>query len=432
MTDANTTDTLPIRVSTLIEQATMPLPRQPGEIIRPDVQRPLVGVTDEIAQQARNLNDEEIQALCDSLISEADTSSSTRDRTVQQLITTIGAGAVPALKMLGLRALAENEPEDSYRKQKWTIETLGKIGEPAISALNEIFVGLTSQWLIRITIDIFFEIGEPAAKAIALALEHPDAASATEVLKKAQYHEETHRNVSIGLANAIAFAVIEELVIRTPSQSDRFNDVVVAQCLLTLIERSPQLRSIVQEKLCYLAFQDSLEVRNRAIQVITKIDLEDFLHRIRLKADAQPEIANQILYQLGEANLGPTQSRYLDQYADQLKKLEEKSLERWDEMAKQSKFNFWFRNVLTGVFFAASLIVLGAGLVAFFSAKDATTQAIGAVLSALTTLAGMWLRAWQAPVGDIRDSFVQQAAVEATFMGFMNRTGQIRLFFQKQ
>ena len=228
-------------------------------------------------------------------------------------------------------------------------------------------------------------------------------------------------------------SIIDQIVVRASGQPNiDFNPDIVNEVIQLAINVSPRVKNQVLLKLCDLAFQNDLDIRERAIQVVAKVDRDDFLRRVRLRADKQPDIANQILYQLGQAGLGPTQSSSLKQYTEQLADLEKRSLARWDEIAKQSESNFRFRNVLTAVFFAVSLIVLGAGLVAFFAAKDTVTQGLGAAMSAVTVLAGMWYRAWQAPVGDIRDSFVQQAAVETTFMGFMNRTGQVRLLFQQQ
>ena len=70
--------------------------------------------------------------------------------------------------------------------------------------------------------------------------------------------------MNIRLVHAINNAIIEELIIRDPSRPNNFNNKTTAECLKVIIHRSPQLRRTILTKLRDIAFEDDLEIRERA------------------------------------------------------------------------------------------------------------------------------------------------------------------------
>ena len=264
-----------------------------------------------------------------------------------------------------------------------------------------------------------------------LALEHPESAVADFVMRKIAYDEHRWVTVDIRLVHSIADALIDELVIRNPDRPNSFNDKITAQCLETLIGRSPQLRRTIHTKLCDVAFTDDLEAHERAVQVAANLDSDRFLQEIRMRAQDHPDLAARVFYRLGIDAPMPSRKQSLVDYTERLKDLEERSLKRWDEMAQQGKTSFRLRNWLTVVYFVVSLLVIGTGIWLLLTSQDAVAQGIGGTVSALTAIGSMLTRFWKSPVDDIKGSFIQQAGIEATFIAFMTRTGQIRLLFEQ-
>lgn len=423
--DKVNTPPIPDRVSSLIDRVCELDPEGPFGSQR------AIGVTPEIAQELQDLTTDEIEAL----VIAHNTSHKPpfkRQRPPQQqwatreLLSHVGPRAIPFLA----QAL-EIEKDDHVKGS--LIAILGNIGEPALKVLDDYFPSLTDTWLARRTVAAFFNIGEPATHLTVFALGFPDSEIPDYIMGRITIKHHSDGDVEIGLINAIATSIIDRLIAQNPNRPNYyFNDEVVAECLRVTTQRNPQLRRQIQTRLCALAFQDDLEVRERAIQVAANFDISDFLQLVRTRATEDPNIAAEIMYRLGRSEPLPTQQQSLGKYISHLQALEDRTLTRWDEMAKQSKINFWLRNGITSLFviISAGLIALGVYLV--LTADDNLAQGIaGGSLTILTTLGSMLTKFWKEPVKDIRSSFRQQAAVEATLIGFMTRVGQIRLVFEQ-
>ena len=328
-------------------------------------------------------------------------------------------------------AVQELEATDSYQAKQSLIAVLGHIGEPALESLDNIFFKTEEITLVRNMVEIFLEIGQPAAYLVALAIEHPESAAADCIMRKIAYDGSGRSSVDVGLVHSIAEAAIDELVIRNPDRPNNFNDESTAQFLQTAIGRSPQLRKVVRVRLCNMVFTDDSETHERAVQVAAKLDTDGFMQDVRMKAREHPDIAARVFYQLGVDAPAPSQRQSLTDYTERLERLEDRSLKRWDDMAHQSKVSFSLRNWLTVGYFVASLVVIGVGLGLWVTSDDVITQGIAGIVSALTAIGSMLTKFWKAPVDDIKDSLIQQAGIEATFIGFMTRTGQIRLLFEQ-
>jgi len=412
-------NSIPDSIANLIDRVCEMDPQSPKHQPGP------IGVTAEIAQEVQSLTDAEIEALVNvhNLYDKVQTRDASQKRwAAEQLLSYVGPRVIPHV----VRALKTEEPR---RVQRGLISVLGKTGEPAIEVLDSILFTLTDVYVVRLTVDVLFEIGEPAAHLIALALEHSESATSAFIMRRINDPNLRDR-VSIALVNAITDAIIDELIVRNPDRPDHFNDKITAECLQAAIDRNPQHRRKIQARLCDLAYQDDMEVRERAVQVGANLDLNDFLQLVRSRASQNPDVFAEIMYRLGRSEPLPTQQA-IAKYSGKLEDLEKRSLERWDDMAGQSRSSFRLRNIITTVYFLVSLAVIGVGIWLFVTADNVTQQGIGAAVSALTAVGGILMGFWKFPIEDIKSSSIQQAGVEATFIGFMTRIGQIRLLFEQ-
>jgi len=391
------------------------------------------GVTPEIALALQDLGEAEIVWLPKALtLYEQFPSDPTysiqhdlhKSWAAQELCSHTGPRVIPFV-------VQELEATSNHSAKRSLITVLGNIGEPALGSLGNIFFKTEDLNLAIHVAGIFLAIGQPAAYLVALALEHPESAVASYVMHQIAYGKHGQSSVEIGLVHAIVDAIMDELVIRDPTRPNHFNDKTTAECLQTLIDRSPQVRKSIQARLCDIAFADDSEAHERAVQVGANLDVDGFMQNVRMRAYEHPDIAARVFYRLGIDTPTPSQRQSLTGYTERLENLEKRSLQRWDDMAHQSKIGFWLRSSLTVVYFVASLAVIGIGMWLLVTSDDAITRGIGSFVSALTTIGSMLTRFWKAPVEDIKGSFIQQAGIEATFIGFMTRIGQIRLLFEQ-
>lgn len=232
-----------------------------------------------------------------------------------------------------------------------------------------------------------------------------------------------------------ADTLIDTLVLRNEElPPEHFNPNIFSKALQALMLHSTRLESRILHNLCELAYKYEDAVQTRSILVAKRLNENDFVILVQAKAEENPDTTAKILRLLGHtASIAlPQQKRALNDYTESLKKLEVSSMTRWDDMARQSKTSFWIRNILTILYFAASLVIIGFGLWQLGSADDIWIKGIGGAVSALTAIGGMLGKFWKAPMEDIKSAAVQQAGLEAAFIGYMTRVGQIRLLFEQQ
>ena len=402
------TDKIPDHIENLIHRTLHALPPPPPGHVG------VSSLDPELAREVEALPDTDIEMLINEY-TRSERPQSQRD-TIGKLIHIAGQRAIPFIA----KAL---KAESGGVKNIELVRVLIGFGEPALQTVEDVFFALPFEEAYTALL-FFYQLGSPAAHMVAYALEHPDGHIASRVIHKVS-------ESSISEIQTIVRAVIDELIVRKPNCPDRFNDKITANYLKSAINRSPQLYRQIQTELCNLAFQDDPKVRERALQVAQNLDADDFMQLVRARAEEHPEIAAKIMYLLGRSETLPAPQKSLKTYTDQLQDLEKRSLARWDDMAGQSRINFWLRNGMTVLFFIAGLVVIGTGLWLLVAGNDPAKQVVGGAVSALTAIGGMLVKFWQAPVTGIRDSFVQQAGVETTFIGFMTRTGQIRLLFEQ-
>ncbi|MCB8954766.1 MAG: hypothetical protein H6650_22410, partial [Ardenticatenales bacterium] len=325
----------------------------------------------------------------------------------------------------------ELENTENGNERRDLLIVLKEIGEPSLETLYTYFSESKMPEVFDVLFTIF-KIGIPASKVLAWALEYPEAVVGEEIMHRVSFDEPSDTWMeNIDFVRTFASAIIDELVIRNPNRPNRFDDITTANALRTTIKRSSQLRDTIMQRLCAIVFDKDAEARNRAERVAVRLDRDDFLQRIRASYDEHPDIIDAILFRLGEGIATPSQRHSLVDYTERLQRLEDRSLVRWDQMTGQIKWSIILRNILTSVFFVACLALVGIGLWLLVTSDELGYRVSGGILSASTTLVGMVTQFWKASVDDIRGSLNQQAALEATFIGFMTRTGQIRLLFEQ-
>jgi len=232
---------------------------------------------------------------------------------------------------------------------------------------------------------------------------------------------------------SVANAIIEEIIIRKSHRPEKyFNPQITASSFEPLFEKNPHLYEFVHLTLRDLAFNEDKGVSERAIKVGDALNFDYFKQLIRQKAEEFPEKSSRILFRLGDTGNLPSITNSLNNYTNTLKDLEDESIKRWREITKQSKIDYWVRMILTIIFFIAALIIIGIGLWLLVTSKDILTQGIGLALSSITTIGGMLSNFWKESIGDIKNSQLQQAGIEAAFISFMTQNGQIRLVFSKK
>jgi hypothetical protein len=412
--------TVPSQIVALVDRVCEPAPDDRSGMNR------MVGVSDEMRLDIEKLSDANLKALVDAHgFYHKHWSLSDRRWGAEELLANVGSEVLPHLDN------ALEETEDPIL-QRYLISILGRHGSSALSVLDKAFWRLKNYRVAEDAVDVLFEIGEDAAYLIALALEHSDSRISSRVMMRINPSPNGFTPAPVEMASPIAWAVIDQLVGRDTSRPEHSNEVVTAQCLDACIARNPQLRRPIRAKLCDLAFEGTAAVRARAQHLASQLDLEDFLQCVRVKAADMPETAGEIMYRLGRAEQLPTQRESLRKFAGQLEALNERSLERWDSMAWQSKISYWLRFALTISYSLAGLALILLGVNLLLTSDDVASQGIGGAMSVLTMLGGILARFWRAPLEGLQESSTRQAGLEATFIGFMTRTGQIRLQFEQE
>ena len=158
---------IPEAVLSLIDQVCEPDPEKSD----PHQERPK-GITPEIVQQLQNLSDTEVAWLPRAVVLYEQFPSASflpiqhdmqKAWAAGKLASHIGPKVIPFV-------VQEMEATDDSSAKRKMIEVLGNIGEPALESLDSIFFETEEIGLVTQMVEIFLEIGQPAAYLIALAV----------------------------------------------------------------------------------------------------------------------------------------------------------------------------------------------------------------------------------------------------------------------
>ena len=150
-------------------------------------------------------------------------------------------------------------------------------------------------------------------------------------------------------------------------------------------------------------------------------------------AERESQYGRATVDELADEDLSPLDEPWesLEEYRVPLEKLEGISLQRWEDLTRQSRWSFRISTGMSlGLFLVGTAIVFW-GLVLLTRSKEPSQQIGGGMLSALAALATTYSsRFWKDPVDHIQKFSAQQACVQAVFIGYMNRVAQLRLVFE--
>jgi HEAT repeat protein len=209
--------------------------------------------------------------------------------------------AVEGLGQIGepaLKVLSKALDDENSSVRRLAVEELGKIGEPSLDALSKVLRDRDKD-VQRTMLTSLIRIGKPAVRLITLALEEFDTKNSEEIIGFLEL------GADIELASAIVEPIVSELIIRGPDRpSSSFNYDVVARALQASMARNPRVRAHIQEELCSIALKYQDEIRQRAVLVAQRLDIDEFWILIRAKAHENPDAARDVMRLFGRGSVG--------------------------------------------------------------------------------------------------------------------------------
>lgn len=217
------------------------------------------------------------------------------------------------------------------------------------------------------------EINSSNAHILAKAFEDSNG----EICNNAIENMFTHRYGKLHDPDAIADAIINELIIRTSGKpSNNFNPQVVTKALQMTFEENPRLYSQTLDTLRKLSFDYENEVRRRSIFVAKRINEGEFRALVKEFAQDDPLAAREILKSLG--------SRVdIDEIADQISETDPSDVQQnasnqikllknyYEDGRKQANISFWAALIIAIVGVLCLIVAIG-----FFILTNSSTIGI--------------------------------------------------------
>jgi hypothetical protein len=337
-------------------------------------------------------------------------------------------------------AQIENAGSDADWYVTWAaVFTAGNIGEAAVPLLVSQLPREDSGLSLALVEFSKMELSNMASRGIAVGdltiplLESNDLDTARGALQALRYLLD---NIPTFSEQDAINNIMEELVVRTSGRpNEYFSGDVVDEALRLVTKGRPRARSQLIQRLATEAYQYTGDIRGRIISTAKLLGEGEFAARVKARAKENPAATADIMSTLGgseaAAFFAEEQSRRLADYRRPLVELEDVSLTRWNELSRQAGYSFLTSTVMSfGLFFLGATIIVW-GLVLLTLSPDLSQQLSGGSLAALaaflTTFSG---RFWKDPAEHIQNFSAQQARLQAAFIGYMNRAGQLRLLFE--
>ncbi|MCL4265312.1 MAG: HEAT repeat domain-containing protein [Anaerolineae bacterium] len=354
-----------------------------------------------------------------------------------QAIIELGTVGTPAQSIL----TAYLNEEDDFELRKNVIMALGMVGASTLDILIELLNDPNFEirrHILRVAREL---IGLSALRLHVLATEDTNELVASQALdylispSSYKWKGNLIEFMPEDSLKQIELIVLNDLIIRSSKRpEDSFNSTNVAKIVKALIRQNPTLQSKIHRELCDISYRYDSGPRQRAVAVARNLSVEEFAAHVKNRSTENPKAAAQIMRELGgseaTAFFTEAQSQTLAEYRAPLVEFEDIARQRWEELtleARRSSATSKWMSV--GVFIVGTVIVIWAFILLTLS--DEPWQQLAAAFAGIGSFLAMYSqRFWKDPVEQIQRFSAQQARLQVSFIGFMNRVAQIRLVFE--